>query len=454
MLADRPAVYILKYFDVLPLARPRPMQKARALAVSGPLSALMHRCPARPDPLCAPTRPEFTLPQFPAVEPGPPLISVHCFLTHAVQPNFSHNSRAVFKFLNDPRTGATLKTKFTFKSVTAERLPLISRNLDRAIVAFLTGNPFIFVCVSRERLSLSDLSRFILDTNGESQGAATREFEVRIPGSSPCPLIAEESFDREFTQIRLKVPPFPVFSVLNLFTDLGIRQFSEVLNQLRTQTPCQSENANFRALFPFFAKQIQLITFLFTEIGNEFLLCAFAEKKKSVIEKPRPEREFAVDPSAFARDAVDPSAVMVDRAAAEVGALKAYVEAQLSGGDAPALLAQLDASERANAAQRERIAEFEAEIAGLERAVAELRERDRLRADVEREGREVADLRAVVGDVILRTDALRGRYEAAIAALRLPVERRRPLAAENDSSAANSPVPRKAAAPARTAGRT
>jgi hypothetical protein len=428
------------------------MQGTRPLAVSGPLSALMQRCPARPDPLSAPSRPVFALPQLPAIEPGVPIISVHCFLTRAVQPNFSHNSRSVFKFLKDPRAGVTLKTKFTFKSVTADRLPLVSRNLDRAIVGFLTGVPFIFACISRDRLPLSDLSKFILETNGESHGAATREFEIQIPGAGPTALAADESFEREFTQIRLKWPPFPVLSVLNLFTDLGIRQFAELINQLRMQAPRVSENANFRSLFPFFEKQIQIITFLFTDIGNEFLLSAFAEKKKSVIERPPAEREFCIDPSTFA--ALDPSAVMIDRAAAEVRALKAYVEAQLSVGGAPDLVAALDASERVNAAQRERIAELEVEIAGLEQAVAVLRERERLRAEVEHEGYEVAELRATVGDVILRTEALRKRYEAAIATLRVPAERRPPLGMENDSSAANSPMPRKGAVSPRRAGRT
>jgi hypothetical protein len=396
------------------------MTAGRALIVSGPLSAIMHRHPKRPEAPPASPRPLFNLPQLAPAEPGDPTICVHCFLTNASHPGFSHNVRAVFKSIPDAVTGTILKTKFSFRSVTAEHLPLISRNLDRDLVGFLSGIPFIFACISHTQKNLSAIARFILETSQQSEGGQQREFDLEVPGGSRSPLTADESFDREFTQVRLKPPPPSTLYVLNLYTDTAIRQFSEVLNQLRSKTILQSDNYSFRRLFPLFQNRIQITVFLFCEIFDEFLLSAFAEKKKSVVEHHPRERDFHVNPSGLLADSpFDPTALLIERASAQFEALKKYVALQIkglrSGAGAGAavrrVLADLAESDHANDAARARITIMAGEVAALEEEIAAIRERRRI-------GGEVARLRETVREVIARTDELRGRYEAAVGEIR------------------------------------
>jgi hypothetical protein len=413
------------------------MKETPAMTVSGSLSALMQRHSKRAEAPPASNRPIFNLPELPAFESGDPTVSVHCFLTTSIHPGFSYNSRAVFKSVSDAPTGSLLKTKFSFTSVTADRIPLISRNLDRELVSFLSGVPFVFVRISRERLSLSEIARFILETNAHSEGFEQREFEVRVPGEPPFPLRVDESFDREFTQIQVKTRKSGLY-VLNLYADVSIRQFSEVLNQFRVKVPLSSENSSFRALFPLFEKKIHITVFLYSAIGDEFLICAFAEKKKSVVEQPRPPRDFQVDPEGVvAEKAVDTTDLLMDRATAQLEAMKKYVQEQMAGlrravagSEVLRLLADLAESERANNKAREQIIAMEAEIVALENELTALRERGLRRA-------ELAHVQATIRNVIARTEELRGRYQDTIKEMRIakPEEEDRPPTTSEDTSA-------------------
>jgi hypothetical protein len=419
----------LNTFDVFFLLQ---MKEHSALSVSESLSALMQRRPKRPEgpPPPPPSHSLFSLPQLPTVESGEPTICVHCFLTDTSHPDFSHNSRSVLKTTNGPPTGTKLKTKFTFKTVTTEQLPIISRNLDRGIVGFLSGIPLIFVSVSHKRKSLSEIARFIFEINRQSEGGQQRDFEIKFPGTASAPLLAEESFEREFTQIRLKTPPFPTLYILNLFEDLPIRQFSEVLNQVRAKISLESENPNLRHLFPHFQRKIQIIIFVFTAINDEFLLSAFAEKKKSVVEQPHREPDFHVDPSGFfTKSGIDPTQLLIERASDHVQALKKYVEGQMAGlrrevssAAVFRLLADLEASDHQNSETRGQIAVLAKEIETLEGEIAAIRARQQLREEVERERLEVSQLRAIVQQVFVRTEELRGRYEAVVGEMRAEIQ--------------------------------
>jgi hypothetical protein len=52
----------------------------------------------------------------------------------------------------------------------------------------------IFVCVSQERKSLSEISRLILETNQQSESGQQQEFEIKFPVTISAPLLPRRVF--------------------------------------------------------------------------------------------------------------------------------------------------------------------------------------------------------------------------------------------------------------------
>jgi hypothetical protein len=388
------------------------------LLVSQNLSALMGRS-TKPEPAPpVPSNPMFALPKAPAPEPGEPTVSVHCFLTDASAPGFSHDVRSVTRL--DSGADRVLRTKFVFRSVTTGRLPLLSRGLDRNLVSFMGGATAVFCSIADDRRDLSELSQFVLRTNAEA--VVQRDFLVKLPDGSLSKLTESESFMRSFSQIVSKSPPFSSFTILNLCGFQEVRQFAELLQQIRSKSPLSTENSFFISLFPLFRRNTAITIFLCMSISDEFLLTSFAHKKKSVIERERIAAEFAVDFSIGFPETDDPTALIIERAADHIATFKQFVGGQLSemrSGGLFRLLTQLDESERANEHKRKQIADIQAEIASMEAGLRGLRERQRLRDQVEREKIGVEQLRRSVQEVIARTEQLRVKYEGVVEAMRI-----------------------------------
>jgi hypothetical protein len=263
------------------------------------------------------------------------------------------------------------------------------------------------------------LSQFVLRTNNET--VFRRDFLVKLPDGSLSKLTESESFLRSFSQIVSKSPPFSSFTVLNLCELQEIRQFAELVQQVRSKSPLTTENSFFRSLFPLFRRNTQITIFLFMSIADEFLLSSFAHKKKSVVEREQTAPGFAVDFSLGFPETDDPTTLIIERAADHIATFKQFVGTQLSelrSSNLFRLLTQLDESERTNEQKRRQIADIQAEIAGMEDALGGLRERQRLRDQVEREKVSVNQLRRNVQEVIARTEQLRVRYEAVVEAMR------------------------------------